>query len=258
MAGVSTWERIERRNLRRRDWLRRHLRPGDRPDPSRPVGTDMLPQIKHIVVLMMENHSFDNYLGTLGRGEGFALGDDGTPDAENPDSAGTMIRSYHASSTVQADGVPCQSWSASHKQWAGGKMKGFLTSTEQAAPEGDKTAAMAYWTDQDLPFYHGLARTFPLADHWFSSCLGPTFPNRRFLLAGTANGFIGDLPVNILDYPPAGTIGDMWPRYGKAWVNYRPASGDQSQFRRYVQYKRRRSRHHSRVLGRPFRRVTSG
>ena len=64
------------------------------------------------------------------------------------------------------------------------------TSTEQAAPEGDKTAAMAYWTDQDLPFYHGLARTFPLADRWFSSCLGPTFPNRRFLLAGTANGLI--------------------------------------------------------------------
>ena len=71
-------------------------RPGDRPDPSRPAGTDMLPQIKHIVVLMMENHSFDNYLGTLGRGEGFPLGDDGAPDAENPDSAGTMIRAYHA------------------------------------------------------------------------------------------------------------------------------------------------------------------
>ncbi len=80
---------------------RRH-RPGDRPDPSRPAGTDLLPQIKHIVVLMMENHSFDNYLGTLGRGEGFPLGDDGAPDAENPDSAGTMVRAYHASSTVQA------------------------------------------------------------------------------------------------------------------------------------------------------------
>jgi phospholipase C len=90
---------------------KRPARPGDRPDPSRPPGTDTLPQIKHIVILMMENHSFDNYLGTLGRGEGFSLGDDGTPDAENPDSAGTMIRSYHASSTVQPDGVPCQSWS---------------------------------------------------------------------------------------------------------------------------------------------------
>ena len=47
-------------------------RPAGRPaHPSRPAGTDMLPQIKHIVVLMMENHSFDNYLGTLGRGDGF-------------------------------------------------------------------------------------------------------------------------------------------------------------------------------------------
>src|SRR5215471_10945456 len=81
MASVSTWERIERRKLRGRARRTRHIRPGDRPDPSRPVGTDMLPQIKHIVVLMMENHSFDNYLGTLGRGAGLPLGDDGTPDA---------------------------------------------------------------------------------------------------------------------------------------------------------------------------------
>jgi phospholipase C len=173
MASVSTWERIERRKLRQRERWTRPARPGDRPDPSRPAGTDLLLQLKHIVVLMMENHSFDNYLGTLGRGEGFPLGDDGTPDAENPDSAGTMIRAHHARSTEQEDGVPCQSWSASHTQWAGGKMTGFVTSTEQASPEGDKAAAMAYWTDQDLPFYHGLARTFPLADRWFSSCLGP-------------------------------------------------------------------------------------
>ena len=68
MASVSTWERIERQKLRGRERRTRHNRPGDRPDPSRPAGTDMLPQIKHIVVLMMENHSFDNYLGTLGRG----------------------------------------------------------------------------------------------------------------------------------------------------------------------------------------------
>jgi phospholipase C len=149
MASVSTWERIERQKLRRRERRIRRYRPGDRPDSSRPAGTDMLPQIKHIVVLMMENHSFDNYLGTLGRGEGFPLGDDGTPDSENPDSAGTMIRAYHASSTVQEDGVPCQSWSASHTQWAAGKMNGFVTSTERVAPEGDKTSVMALapsWT----------------------------------------------------------------------------------------------------------------
>ena len=253
MVDVSTWERIERRKVRGRERHTRHHRPGDRPDPSRPAGTDMLPQIKHIVVLMMENHSFDNYLGTLGQGEGFSLGDDGMPDAENPDSSGTMIRAYHASSTVQQHRVPCQSWSASHTQWAGGKMNGFVTSTEQGTPEGDKTAAMAYWTDQDLPFYHGLARTFPLADRWFSSCLGPTFPNRRFLLAGTANGLMDDLPVNLLDRPKAGTIMDMLTRYEISWVNYRPASSDKSEFRRYMQYRRRRTRHHLTSLGRPLR-----
>ena len=68
---------------------------------------------------------------------------------------------------------------------------------------------MAYWTGQDLPFYHGLARTFPLADRWFSSCLGPTFPNRRFLMAGTANGLMDDLPWDLVDCPAAGTILDM-------------------------------------------------
>jgi phospholipase C len=183
MASRNTWERVERQKMRLREHRAHHARPGDRPDPSRPVGTDRLSQVKHIVVLMMENHSFDNYLGTLGRGEGFSLGDDGAPDADNRDSAGNAVRAYHASSTSSQEGVPCQSWSASHAQWAGGKMNGFVTSTEQAAPDGDKTAPMAYWTEQDLPFYHGLARTFPLADRWFSSCLGPTFPNRRFLLA---------------------------------------------------------------------------
>ena len=147
----------------------------------------------------MENHSFDNYLGTLGRGEGLPAGDDGEPGAENPDAAGQMVRSYRLGSTVQHAGVPCQSWCASHLQWADGKMDGFVTATERVVPAGDKTVPMGYWTERDLPFYHGLARTFPLADRWFSSCLGPTFPNRRFLLAGTAHGLIDDLPVNLLD-----------------------------------------------------------
>jgi phospholipase C len=257
MDSARAWERLERQKVRRHT---RHHRPGDRPDPSRPVGTDLLPQIKHIVVLMMENHSFDNYLGTLGRGDGFSLDEDGKPDAENPDSAGGTIRAHHAHSTVQEDGVPCQSWSSSHAQWADGKLNGFVTATEQAAgeqaPEGHKAQAMAHWTEQDLPFYHGLAGTFPLADRWFSSCLGPTFPNRRFLLAGTANGLMDDLPVNLLDRPRAGTIMDMLTRHKISWVNYRPASKDQSEFRRYVQYRRRRKRHHLAHLGRP--RQTSG
>src|SRR6266542_4002939 len=84
-----------------------------------------------------------------------------------------------------------------------------VDSASEAAAVG-----MGYWSEDDLPFYYGLARTFPLADRWFSSCLGPTFPNRRFLIAGTAHGLIDDSPYDLLDYPPAGTIFDMLTSHG--------------------------------------------
>jgi hypothetical protein len=87
------WESLEGREIRRRHAssariaARRGItRPdtGDRPRPDLPAGADLLPQIRHIVIVMMENHSYDNYLGMLAdRGEGLPLGPDGTPDVVN-------------------------------------------------------------------------------------------------------------------------------------------------------------------------------
>ena len=237
------WEGLERRELRRRGRHRTAPTPGQRPFPSLPAGTDLLPGIRHIIVLMMENHSYDSYLGMLnGRGEGFTLGRDGQPKAANPNADGKMIRSYHAQSTRQLEGVPCQSWHASHQQWNGGRMDGFVTSTQSIDPGADETVALGYLTGRDLPFYYGLARTFPLADHWFSSCLGPTFPNRRFLIAGTADGLVDDLPLHLLDYPPTGTIFDLLSSHGISWANYHPVSGEQSKFRQLARYRRRMAR----------------
>ena len=247
------WERLERQELNRRGRRMASLAPGQRPFTSLPAGADLLPQIKHIVVLMMENHSYDSYLGMLGRGEGFRLGRDGQPKAANPNTDGKTIRGYHAPSTSQAEGVPCQSWNASHLQWNDGRMDGFVTSTQSIDPGADETVAMAYWTERDLPFYYGLARTFPLADHWFGSCLGPTFPNRRFLVAGTANGLVDDLPLHLLDYPPAGTILDMLSRHEISWINYHPVSGDRSRFLRLAHHKRRMARRRLGRLGEGFR-----
>ncbi|HYZ52553.1 MAG TPA: alkaline phosphatase family protein [Streptosporangiaceae bacterium] len=225
MAGV--WERLEKREIRRRVLRAEHGEHGSLPRPDLPAGTDLLPQIRHIVVLMMENHSYDNYLGMLnGRGEGLALGPDGAPQASNPRRDGGTAAAHHLASTIQAEHGPTQSWHASYLQWAGGSCDGFVRSVEQTVPGADPAVPMGYWTEQDLPFYYGLARTFPLADHWFSSCLGPTFPNRRFLIAGTAHGLIDDLPWDILDLPPAGTIFDMLTRHHISWANYhnvRPA-----------------------------------
>jgi phospholipase C len=196
-----------------------------RPQPTAEAGVDSLPQIEHIVILMMENHSYDNYFGMLtGRGDGFSLAGNGMPTAQNPAADGSAVPLRHFSGTVQRAGVPTQTWNACHIQWANGTNDGFVRSIEQTLPGSDATVAMSYWTEADLPFYYGLARTFPLATRWFSSCLGPTFPNRRFLIAGTANGLIDDMPFGMADYPKGGTIFDLLTAHGISWANYHQMS----------------------------------
>ena len=224
MPGDTKSLLAERRAVQRS--LKRRRRPAlTPPDPSLPIGTDTIPEIRHIVVLMMENHSYDSYLGMLPRGDGFPLGPDGRPAAANPDGNGNMVPVTPRGDTSQEQGLPTQSWHASHVQWNAGKNDGFIYSSEalvkELRPPLPATGiGMQYWTASDLPFYHGLASTFPLMDRWFSSCMGPTFPNRRFLMAGTAHGLIDNVPTGLLDYPEAGTIFDLLTAHGIDWVNY--------------------------------------
>ena len=187
---------------------------GDRPDPTRPEGTVTIPEIEHIVVVMMENHSFDNYFGTLGRGDGFTLDSAGRPTNSNPDADGKPLRAYHMANTCQLRRQPSQAWNATHTQWDGGAMDGFVRS--DSGP-----VAMGYWDHTDLPFYAGLAGTFPLCDRWFASCMGQTYPNRRFLLAGTARGNIRTTLDTVKDPPPPnGTIMEQLDRHSIPWKNY--------------------------------------
>jgi phospholipase C len=255
------WERLEQYELRRMARRAGGQEAGPRPEPSLPAGHDLLPQIEHIVVLMMENHSYDSYFGMLrDRGEGFTLGADGEPEVSNAGAGGGSIRAHHLPA-VQHPQAPSQSWHASHLQWGHGRCDGFVKSTQVMLPDADAGAdatGMGYWTEDDVPFYYGLARTFPLADHWFSSCLGPTFPNRRFLISATAHGLIDDLPFDLLDYPPAGTIFDMLTRHGISWANYHAVAGDSSRLRRYAHHKRRMTRRRLLFLGRSFGAVTRG
>jgi phospholipase C len=109
---------------------------------------------------------------------------------------------------------------------------------------------MGYWTEGDLPFYYGLARTFPLADRWFCSCLGPTFPNRRFLLAGTAHGLIDDSPYDLFDYPPAGTVFDLLTEHGISWANYHPVAGERGRWGHYARHRLKTARRRLESLGR--------
>jgi phospholipase C len=196
---------------------------GPRPRADLPEGGHLVPEIEHVVVLMMENHSYDNYFGWMGdHGDGFerdAAGDP-VPSAPNLDASGRPVPLRHRPTTKQQAGTPTQNWAASHIQLGDGRNDGFVRSVETTAPGRDGTIAMEYFNGDDLPFYAQLARTFPLAARWFCSCLGPTIPNRRYLVSGTSNGIIDDVSLSLDDYPAAGTIFDLLSANGISWANY--------------------------------------
>src|SRR6516162_7093364 len=153
--------------------------PGSLPYPKLAPGADTLPQIDHFVVVMMENHSFDNILGLIGRGDGFSIGANGRPTAMNPDGHGNYVHAFHMPTECQTDGVG-NDWKAAHKAYDGGTCQGFVT--------GTTAEAMGYFTREDLPFSCGLASVFPIADRYFCSAMAQTNPNRRYLFAGTSLG----------------------------------------------------------------------
>ena len=187
--------------------------PGSLPHPRLPAGTDTLPEIDHIIVVMMENHSYDNYLGMLRRGDGFDLDRHQHPSAANPDDNGNLVRAFRMPSTCQLSRAPGQNWNASHVQYDGGRNDGFV--------RANGPVAMGYWTKEDLPFYYALASKFPVCDRWFGSCLGQTYPNRRFLLAGTAHGLVStDVSKILAPSPPNGLILDQLNAHGISWRNY--------------------------------------
>ncbi len=191
----------------------RHLRkPGSLPHPHLPMGTDTIPQIEHIVVAMQENHSYDNRLGMLNRpgADGFRLGPDGLPTATNPYANGDLQHAFRMPTTCQPGG-PSQEWKSSHIQFAGGRNDGFVIS-----PSGP--VSMGYWEQADQPFYYSLAQIFPIADRYFCSVLGQTYPNRRYLMAATSLGIVDDT-IND-SYPKNGTIFDKLLAAGLTWRDY--------------------------------------
>jgi phospholipase C len=188
--------------------------PGSLPFPDRPAGSDCLPGIDHIVILMKENHSYDNYFGMLGRGDGFTLGPDGSPLNSNPDKDGHPVRVHHGSLPLNKSFHVGQTWNDSHRQWNGGAMDGFVTTTGSPDP-------MVYLDENDLPWYYGFARAYGIGDRYFCSCLAQTFPNRRFLQAGTAAGLVATTLPNPFTRPPkTGLIWDVLNAHGISWANY--------------------------------------
>ena len=160
--------------------------------------------IRHVIVLMKENRSFDHLFGKLH--------EQGQPDAEavppswsNPDTLGVAVAPFHQTNTCLARDPPHQS-AAMQVCQDGGKMDGFVRNAAVSASDDDPVPndghfAMGEYEQTDLPFNYWLANTFALSDRHFAPLPGGTYGNRNFLLFGDNVGIVDTGIV----FPPPNT-----------------------------------------------------
>lgn len=165
--------------------------PGGEGGPPLPPAT-VRDRIDTVVVLMQENRSFDHYLGSLSLIE--RRGVEGLTDAmSNPRLDGAPLSPSPADASCIAD--PPHGWSASHAQWNDGSNDGFVREHERRHGPSEAHRVMGYFARDTLSAHYGLADSFALCQRWFSSVMGPTWPNRYYSLIGTSRGMRVNEPV---------------------------------------------------------------
>ena len=170
-----------------------------------------LSQIDHIVVLMLENRSFDSMLGYLALDDAYAFRDelcgldatmnntyDGTPYPVHP-LPGTTMQSWE---TPAHDGPDVDKQLAADN---GGFVENFVTTRDaahqSAAANPASCCVTGYHTRDQLYAFDHLAKNYTICDQWFSSVPGATMPNRLYSVCGTSGGLRSNKKVNGFDFP---------------------------------------------------------
>jgi phospholipase C len=168
-------------------------------------GGSELQRIDHIVVLMLENRSFDHMLGYL-RLEGGREDIEGLQVWMANSHGGRSYPVHHLSKTHVPDGRwdPDHSAAATDRCINSGAMDGFAASyadtlARRGAPEPDPGIVMGYYNATDLRVYDHLAEHFCVCDRWHSSVPGTTWPNRLYAVAGSAAGSRDDQQLPVYD-----------------------------------------------------------
>jgi phospholipase C len=199
-----------------------------------------LHKVNHIIIVMQENHSFDNYLGALPydpAGPYHQCGDHSKNDYQcvdglsctvdshgnfscansNLDDDGSIVTAFHEAKYCTGPDLD-HSWTGSHIEGnfnnpaamiMSSPNDGFVlrndTTSQRQPDSGPKTAnsddTMGFYNQADLPFYYNLAENFAIDDRFFCSVIGQTFPNRAYAAAATS---FGHLTTSEILPPPGG------------------------------------------------------
>jgi phospholipase C len=173
--------------------------------------------INHIVVLMQENRSFDNYFGRLGqykRDHGIPGDVEDLPlDVTLFAKSGAPVQPFHFQTTCHENISP--SWNQSHFYWDNGKMDLFMHTATQSTIDPDTTRAMGYYDQTDLPYYYSLASQYATSDRFFSPVMTETVPNRLYMMGATSWG----ATKAIGPFPQQYTL--IWDRLTDAGINWK-------------------------------------
>ena len=172
---------------------------------------DTTTPIKHVITIMQENHSFDNYFGTYPGADGIP---EGTCMPINLDDPGAgCIEPFHIGDLPIED--LDHSNETARTQLNGGRMDGFVHALELRNQDG--SLAMGYYDDRDLPYYWNLADEYVLFDRFFSSAHGGSVWNHNYWVAGAPITERGTIPDEGFDAP---TIFDRLEEAGISWKFY--------------------------------------
>jgi phospholipase C len=242
-----------------------------------------LNNVNHVIIVMQENHSFDNYLGVLPlvpgspyHGQNNATGSNGGCSSSDHlcvnslnctrdvlgnytcanfnldcvDSACSVLApeySFHDKNYCPAPDLD-HGWPSSHLEAnfsspnltsGPSPNDGFVrvnditeqhdSSTGESATDDD---TMGFYDERDLAYYYALAQSFAIDDQYFCDVVGPTIPNRFYLMAATSFGHLttNEFLPPLGGYKPiTGTIFDLLDRSNISWVDYysdQPQGGD--------------------------------
>jgi phospholipase C len=156
---------------------------GNDPDATPPPGPTT-------VVLMMENRSYDHYLGARSMLEG-KPGDGLTAKMMNLTMAGQAIAPYAATFETQCVLDPPHGWDIWDVQSDGGTNGGFVRAYEQRT--GATREVMQYQMRENIPATWAIADNYASCDRWFCSVRGPTWPNRMYWHTGTSSGIMSNM-----------------------------------------------------------------
>jgi len=182
------------------------------PSPEPPAATP----IKHLIMLMQENHSFDNYFGTYPGANGIPEGVCMPTDPFDNKST-ECTTPFHIGDTSVTLEDPDHSTLTARTQYNDGLMNGFVYALNTRNEDG--RLAMGYYDGRDIPYYWNIADQYVLFDNFFSSAAGGSDENHMFWVAA-ANPTAPNGPQRQAALATTPTIFDHLQAQGVSWKFY--------------------------------------